>query len=186
MDRKTFKEVLKLDILALDVACLEQASLYEETGGDWADAVAQRDRLKERIQAKKSEIDEKIRKNPESFGWTKDKDKITETWISNKILQNQEMIDLTEELIQTQYEVNILVVGKESLEHRSKAIGYLTDLYKGNYFAAVSKKYGILSGGSIKDAVGNAQDAQGAAMETSNRVKILKKKRGIEGDGTSS
>jgi len=173
MDRKTLKDSLKLDIMSLDTACLEQASLYEEMGEDWAEAVAERDRVKERLTAKRAEIDEDVRKHPDKYGG----EKITETWISNKVSQDPEVVTLNDELITCQYNVNMLSTGKESIEHRGNALKFLIDLFKGNYFAASSRRF---PGNSEAAAV--SQDNQGAAMD--NHPRLLKRR--IQTDGKSS
>ena len=174
MDRKTLKDSLKLDIMSLDTACLEQASLYEEMGEDWAEAVAERDRVKERLTAKRAEIDEDVRKYPEKYN---SGDKITETWIGNKVAQDAEVITLNDELITCQYNVNMLSTGKESIEHRGNALKFLIDLFKGNYFAASSRRF---PGNAEAAAV--SQDEQGKAMDDHPRLL----KRRIQKDGQSS
>lgn len=174
MDRKTLKDSLKLDIMSLDTACLEQASLYEEMGEDWAEAIAERDRVKERLTAKRAEIDEDVRKHPENYG---SGDKITETWIANKVSQNAEIVTLNDELITCQYDVNMLSTGKESIEHRGNALKFLIELYKGNYFAASSRRFP-----EAAEAAATSQDNQGKSMD--NHPRLLKRR--IQSNGQSS
>jgi len=171
MERNTLKDSLKLDIMSLDTACLEQASLYEEMGESWAEAVAERDRVKERLTAKRAEIDEDVRKHPEKYN---SGDKITETWIGNKVSQDAEVVTLNDELITCQYNVNMLSTGKESIEHRGNALRFLIELYKGNYFAASSKHFP-----GNAEAAALSQDEQGAAMDSNPRLL----KRRIPKDG---
>jgi hypothetical protein len=166
---KTLKEALKLDIMDLDTACLEQASLYEEVGEEWAVAVAERDRLKERLSLKRAELDAKIRANPKDYG---NSDKVTENWVSSKISMNPEVIVLNEELIEAQYNVNALAVGKESVEHRGNSLRFLTELYKGNYFAAVSRRFSPLG-----EASSTSQLSQGEKMDDHPRIQEIKRRR---------
>ena len=133
-----FSDDVKLDVTTLDTAALEQPAAYAEWGNEWAKAILERDRLKERLSAKKAEVDDLIRKDPTEFGWTLEKSP-TEIWIANQVVAERGVQVLTEELLQAQFEVNSMTVAKEAMDHRLKALSILTELYKGNYYSATSK-----------------------------------------------
>lgn len=133
-----FKDDIKMSIHKLDQAALSQAELYEEWSTKWAQAVSERDRLKEQITILKAEVDERIRLHPQKYGWASDKAP-TETWIAQKIILDMGIRELNDRFIEAQYNVNIMASAKETLEHRKKGLDILTDLYKGNYFVAKSK-----------------------------------------------
>lgn len=173
-----FKDDMKLDVLDLDRAALNQPSLYAENGEQWAQAILDRDKAKERLSAKRTEVDESVRNDPDKYGLPTGS-KPTETWILNKIAQHEEVIALTEELNKAQYNVNIMVVGKEALDHRLQALKILTELYKGNYFTATSRMTE-----SYKKAIEKAGEEQADALESSERMKKLIKKR-MEGSNGS-
>jgi hypothetical protein len=160
-----FKDDVRLDITELDKAALNQPSLYAENGELWAEAVLERDRIKERLSAKRTEVDESVRNDPEKYGLVP-QSKPTETWISNKIAQHEEVIGLSEQLNEAQYLVNMMVVAKEALDHRLKALSILAELYKGNYFAASaqSKEY-------LTKAVDDSMERQRRSLE--NNPKML-------------
>lgn len=171
----SFKDKINLDISSLEQAALIQPSLYYENGEDWAKAVLERDRIKERLAAKKAEVDEKVRNNPSKYG-ANSSTKITETWIANKIAQNKEVMKLSEELISSQYDVNIMAVAKETLDHRLKALSILTELYKGSYFAASAKTTDF-----YKKAIEAEEEKQRLEIEKSPRIQKLIKRRKADG-----
>jgi predicted nucleic acid-binding Zn-ribbon protein len=166
-----FKDDVSLDVTTLDQAALSQPSLYLESGELWAKAVLQRDRLKERLSAKRAEVDEDVRNDPEKYRVISGT-KITETWIANKVSQHEEVIALVDELNKAQYDVNMMAVAKESLDHRLKALNILSELYKGNYFSA-SSRYTE----PYKKAAENAEEAQRKTIESSPRMQKLIKRR---------
>ena len=134
----SLKDDVKLDITKLDEAALNQPSLYAEWGEKWADAVLKRDQLKEELSTIRSEADESIRKSPKSYGWEADKAP-TEAWISSQLNLHKKVKKANDEFIEAQYEVNMMTVAKESLDHRKRALEILTDLYSSNYFIAKSR-----------------------------------------------
>jgi hypothetical protein len=161
----SFQDDVKLDVTTLDTAALEQPAAYAEWGNEWAKAVLERDRLKERLSAKKAEIDDRIRKEPSEFGWTLEKSP-TETWIANQVVAHADVMALTEELLQAQFEVNHMTVAKEAMDHRLKALSILTELYKGNYYSATSK-----SKLPRERAIEASQDRQREKLEKSMKLK---------------
>jgi hypothetical protein len=173
-----FKDDLKLDVLDLDRAALDQPSLYLENGEAWAQAILDRDRTKEKLSAKRTEVDESVRNDPSKYGLLPNS-KPTETWIANKIAQHEEVVALTEELNTAQYNVNMMAVGKEALDHRLQVLKILSELYKGNYFTATSRMTE-----NYKKAIEKAGEEQAEALESSERMKKLIRKR-MEGSNGS-
>jgi sulfur relay (sulfurtransferase) DsrC/TusE family protein len=174
-----FIDDMKLDVLDLDRAALDQPRLYAENGEDWARAILERDRIKEQLSAKKTEVDESVRNDPEKYGATNSA-KITETWIANKIAQDEGVTELVEKLNTAQYNVNMMTVGKEALDHRLQVLKILTELYKGNYFTAQSRMTD-----SYKKAVEKIEEEQAEGAGASPRMKALIKKRAQE-NGTDT
>ncbi|MFA5394387.1 MAG: hypothetical protein WC346_00025 [Methanogenium sp.] len=135
---ESLKDDLRLDITELDRHALDQPALYAEWSKKWAEAILVRDRLKEQIAAKKAEVDDDVRSRPRDYGWDMDKNP-TETWISNQVMLHTEVVELVEKMLQAQYEVNMMSVAKEAMEHRMNSLRIMTELYKGNYFSATSR-----------------------------------------------
>lgn len=134
----SFKDDVKLDINTLDSCAISQPSLYEEWSTKWAEAVLQRDRLKEQLSIARAEADDDIRKAPQQFGWIADKAP-TEAWVANQIILHLKVRELNEAILTSQYDVNIASTGKEALDHRKKSLEILTTLYSSNYFVAKSR-----------------------------------------------
>lgn len=134
----SLKDDVKISINHLDQAAIDQPTLYAEWAEKWAEAVMKKDQLKEQITAVKAEADESIRSNPKGYGWAADKAP-TEAWVATQLSSHKKVVKITEEYLQAQYEVNMLSVAKEALEHRRKALEILTTLYASNYFVAKSK-----------------------------------------------
>jgi len=168
-----FKEDLKLDQYALDKCALEQPELYAHWAIQWADAVNDRDRSKDRLTLAKSECDEDIRKRPREFGWIADKSP-TEAFISSAISGHPTYIEANEEYMDACHEVNVLSVAKEAFEQRRKMIEVLAQLYMSNYFSgnkAMDKNYQT----AIDKA---ATEAQNAGLQNSPRLARKKNANG--------
>jgi hypothetical protein len=167
----SFKDDIKLDVADLDHAALEQPSLCAEWGEKWAQAVLDRDRLKERLTSRRAEIDEEIRKSPESFG--NEGGKITETWIASKVQLHEDVVSLNQELLEAQYNVNMMSVARDALDHRLKALSTLTELYKGNYFSAAAR-----GSSNVTDAVDRSMEDQRKKVEQHPKMLRRLKKDG--------
>lgn len=161
----SFKDDIKISIYQLDKAAIEQPELYEEWSRQWAEAVFERDKLKENLTIKKAEIDALIRQTPSKFGWAQDKAP-TEAWIGQQIILNNEIVHLNQLLIEAQYNVNIMASAKEAIEHRGKAMSILTELYKGNYFVAKSRTDENYQSTLTRKSA----EAQSEALENSDRL----------------
>jgi len=134
----SLKDDLRLDITELDRHTLDQPSLFYEWSTKWAEAVFERDKLKEQIAAMKALVDEDIRSRPRDYGWELEKNP-TETWVANQAMLHKDVKDLVEKMLKAQYDVNMMAVAKEALEHRGNSLRIMTELYKGNYFSATSR-----------------------------------------------
>ena len=129
------KDDAKLDITKLDQHALDQPALYDNWGEKWAEAVAERDKLKEKLSVVRAEADDEIRRTPKDFGWEQDKAP-TETWVANQVVLHPKVRDSMDEFLTAQKNVSITSVAKEVLDHRKKSLEILTELYKNNYFSA--------------------------------------------------
>ena len=83
-------------------------------------------------------MDNKIRSSPEEHGLPEG-GKVTESWVAARVAQDKSVKALVEELLDAQYDVDLMGVGKDIMEHRLQSLKILTELYKGNYFSAVGR-----------------------------------------------
>ncbi len=134
----SLKDDLRLDVTELDRAALDQPSLFQEWSEKWAEAVFDRDKLKEQISSVKALVDEDIRSRPKDYGWDMEKSP-TETWVANQVMLHKDVKEVTDKMMQAQYNVNMMSVAKEAIEHKSTSLKMLVELYKGNYFSATSR-----------------------------------------------
>ncbi len=131
---RDFKQDVKLDQYALDTCALEQPELYAYWGEQWADAVNDRDRCKDRLALVRSACDEAIRKDPRKYGWVSEKAP-TEAFIASAINGHDDFKEANDEYLAACHDVNILAVAKESFEQRRKMIEVLAQLYVSSYFS---------------------------------------------------
>lgn len=163
----SLKDDLKLDVTELDRAALNIPSLFQEWSEQWAQAVFERDKLKEQISATKALVDEDIRSRPRDYGWDMEKSP-TETWVANQVMLHKDVKEVTEKMMQAQYNVNMMSVAKESIEHMSSSVKMLVELYKGNYFSATSR-----GATSTQDIIEKHNDKQSEAL--SNHPRMIKR-----------
>jgi hypothetical protein len=145
----------KLDLGNLDENALEQASLCAEWSTRWATACLKRDQLKEKLTVLRATLDDKIRKEAGS-------EKPTENKINQTILLNEEHQQVSQELIEAQYEVNLYLAARESMDHRRKAIDALVELFKANYYAG-KQPYKEMS-------EKKSEEVQNESLKTSSRL----------------
>lgn len=168
--KRNLMDDMFLDVQELDRAALDQPSMYAYWGQCHAEAVFRRDKLKEKLDMKRADLDKRIRSNPEKYGATKDK--VAENWVNAQILNHQEYLDVQQEINDAQYEVAMAQVARDCCEHRLRSISMLVELYKGNYFAASSK--GIITSTSAFDNAINHQTEQ--LNKGTAKAKLTKKK----------
>lgn len=166
-----FRGALKLDLLTLDQATLEQPSLFFDCSIKWANAISRRDSLKDQLSLARADGDKSLRDDPTDYGWPNPDKAITESWITQNIEKFEDVSDLKKQLTEAQTDVNIFAVAKEACEQRLKALSILTELWKGNYFAT-SLKPNI----NASDAATRSQNRQEEAMENNPRLISLRKK----------
>lgn len=130
-----FEKDVFIDESALDVECLGQASLMMRYSREHAKAEREVSRLKEKMRVVQATLDKDIRTNPSQF---KIDVKITEAVVMNAILVDGEYQDLTNELIEAQYEEKMIKGALESIKQRKDMLQELVRLHGQHYFAGPS------------------------------------------------
>lgn len=128
-----YKSDLEVDSSDLVRCWSEQPLLLMKYGEFHANAVLQRDRLKEKIKLKRAELSRDIRRNPGKHGM----DKVTEGAIEVEIDLNSEIQGLQDELLEKERAVNVMSTAKVAFEHRRKALEGETSLHLTGYFSEV-------------------------------------------------
>ena len=131
-DESTYKDDLFIDKFNLDLEWLKQAMLFVKWAERWAQAVERRDRAKQLLEVVKAEIYSKIRADPQVY---KLPSKPTESTINSYIITTKKHKEAFDSLIERNREVNILASAKEAMNHKRKALEYVTQLMLGGFYA---------------------------------------------------
>jgi hypothetical protein len=128
-----YERDLCIDESALDVEWINQPTLMFKYSRELAKAEKEVSRLKEKISVERARLDKDIRSNPVKY---KVGDiKITEAVVSNAIVTNKDFQELTKDLIEAQYEVNMVKGAVDAVKQRKDALQDLVRLHGQQYFA---------------------------------------------------
>ena len=122
----SYAEDLKIDKYALDEEWEKQASLYHAYALKHADSMLKRDRLKEKLDYTAADLNFKIRTDPGSYGI---EGRPTEAAINVAVSLVPEHGAASELYLKAKHETEIIFGVRVALEHKKKALGYITDMY---------------------------------------------------------
>ena len=132
----TYKD-LSVDKHALDeelVAMPQLVMLYNE----WvAEAYEQRDHLKNLLDLERAKLDAAVRSNPTGYGI---KEKVTESAISSVIIQSEKIVDLQNQIIQSQKELNVLSGARDAVRNKGIVLENLVKLRLAEYYTDSGSK----------------------------------------------
>jgi len=123
-----YKDDLKIDENNLEYEWKRQASLFEEWGEKAVNANYEKDKLKEKLDLIKAQLDTEYRKK------LKD-EKPKEAEILSKVLQDPKYIAASNAYLIAYKEAKILEIATRAFEHRKRALEHLTKLFLNNYYA---------------------------------------------------
>lgn len=124
-----YKDDLSIDKFNLDKELVSQAQLFMSYGEDHAEAVAERDLLKRRLEVERAQKALLIRKQPDEYGFTKVTDKAVEALIDT----DKDIVALENIFIEARKQVMILDTAKEAFDQRRSTLIMLCKLYLGEY-----------------------------------------------------
>ncbi len=130
-----YEEDLRIDENALDIEWLGQAQLMMKYTEIQASNRREVDRLKEKLNLVKAELDRDIRKDPEKFKITV---KITEAVVTGCILEQKKYKKAMSASIDAQYEYQMAGGAVQAVEQRKQALENLSRLLGLQYFAGPS------------------------------------------------
>lgn len=130
----TYKQDVEINPEALDVEWVRQAALYLKYGEQVAKMRDRVDRLKEKLDVQDASLSLKIRKDPFRFGM----DKVTEGNIKELVLVSEDHVELSNELAETRYELEILQTALRAMDVKKSALENLVRLHGASYFAGPS------------------------------------------------
>jgi len=130
-DSNEYYEDLKVDIHSLDHLWAIQPQLYMKWAERHAKAIAERDRLKERLELVKAEVSADVRRNPADYSI----EKLTEAAVHAAVISDEKVRKVSEQLIRAAEVVNILAGAKEGMNHKKSALETLAKLWLGSYYS---------------------------------------------------
>jgi len=149
MDKENFnyENDLAIDPHALDDEWLLHPNLYMKYSEALAQAQKSRDKIKEKLDVTRAQVDRDIRKKPDDYGISK----ITETVVAGAILMEARFTEVQDLLTDANLEVNLLQAAVRSFDHRKKALENLVTLYMASYFAGPKEPRDLPSGKRMVD-----------------------------------
>lgn len=124
-------EIFDIDINRLDEEWVNQPKIFFRYASQLADARRSMEATKAEVDVTRAEVDLEIRGNPEHFGF----EKLTETLISNTIIQQSKYQDAIKALRKRKHRVDIVQAAVTAFDHRKSALERLVSLHGQNYFA---------------------------------------------------
>ncbi len=115
----------------LDLECLEQPNLMRKYSQHLEFMKKERDRIKEKVDLVRAQLDKDIRSNPEEY----DIAKITETVVSSAILMDPYYKKASEEYLDAKYEAGVAQGVVSAIDARKTMLELLVKLHGQNYFA---------------------------------------------------
>ena len=128
-----YSDEIRIDEDALYLEWLDQSSKMLKITKVAAKLKAEMDDAKDALDLERSTLDYKIRQNPEKY--IKSSVKITETVISNAILQQSSYRDANKRYLKAKYENEVAKGAVEAFEQRKSALENLVRLHGQQYFA---------------------------------------------------
>ena len=132
---RDYKKEIFIDKNSLDEELVKQPQLYLHWAEQEAEALYDRDKIKEKLDLIKAELDGDIRKFPGKYGI----DKITESAITNAIIQNSKYKKANEEYLQSIQDARILGIAKSAFDMRNTSLKGLVSLFISGYWASDAK-----------------------------------------------
>jgi len=169
----TYKEDLFIDKYNLDIEWLKQPMLFVKWAERWAEAVERRDRAKQYLEVIKAEMYTKIKKDPDVYGLP---DKPTEGATNAIVTKSKKYRSAFEDYLDLNGQVNVLASAKEAMNHKKRALEYVSQLMLGGFYSnpnikaearqKVENEKGSEIRGHIKDS--NRMQARSQLTDTEN------------------
>ncbi len=126
-----YEKDVTIDETALDVEWLEQPRLTLKYSRLAAEAEAEYNRARERLEVVKAELDKDIRTNPDKY----DIGKVTEVVVANTILLQDEYQAAKQNVIDAKHDWDMAKAAVFALQDKKKALENLVQLHGMQYFA---------------------------------------------------
>src|ERR1035437_8985262 len=130
-----YKRALKIDKDALDEALMRQPQLFDDVAQEHAEAISERDALKEAVDVAKARAELSVRLKLEKLG-----EKVTEPLVKTRTELHPDYRQAVKDYLQAKKASDILQAHKEAFQQRSYVLKDLAALYVAGYFSVNSVK----------------------------------------------
>lgn len=131
MEERDYKRDLAIDPDSLDVAWLNQPTLYLYYAEQAAKARDVRDKAKQRLDVTQASIGDDIRRNPSKYGL----EKVTVDAVANAVIAQPDYTAANDDYLQAKLEADLLQTAVNAFEMRKSALENLVRLHASSYFA---------------------------------------------------
>lgn len=138
-----FQADLEIDPVALDCEWISQPQRFMKYAQAAADASKHRELIKDQLNLLRAKLDQEIRATASNDG-----EKITEAVVVSRINQNVSYQALNQDLIQAEYNLELMQYAVRSMDQRKVALENLVRLFGMEYFSGprepqdIGKRYG--------------------------------------------
>jgi len=122
---------LTIDIHKLHEEWNQQSHLFMRYAEEAADAKLTMDRLKERVDVVKAELDTEIRKNPDRYGIVK----LTEGQVQSHIVMDVKYREAMAEYLESRHQYDLLSAAVRAMDQKRSALENLVRLHGQQYFS---------------------------------------------------
>jgi len=129
-----YEKDIMIDETALDIECLNQASLFMQYTIYSAKKAMERDLAKDALDLVRAQLDKSIRINPEQYEIAK----ITETVVSNAIIEEPQYQTANKKYLEARYEADVAQGAVRAFDQKKSMLEALIKLNGQNYFAGPS------------------------------------------------
>ena len=159
--KSNYKEDLTIDRYQLEYEWERQAQLYVKWAEKHADAMFERDRLKEYLELLKAEIYMRIVEKHAEL----DQKKPTEAMLNNLVLQSTDYKNANSEFLKAKRDTEYLYGAKEGMQHKKTALEHLSRLFISSYYAEPN-----ISGEIKKQSFENTDTAIRKSLKRSRKL----------------
>jgi transposase len=128
---KDYKKDLEIDKYALDAECMDQPRKFMEWSENLADAMAELDRADQKLDVKKAQVEQDIRKDPDKYYV----DKVTDASVKAAVTVDGQVKEAHEAWVQAKHQVGILMAARGAMEQRRSMLENLVKLFLSGYWA---------------------------------------------------
>ena len=135
IENTSLKEDEKVDIYNLHIEDQLQPSLVDKWGTKLADAKRQKRHLSRKLELKYSELELRIRSDPNEYGWEEAGKKPTEAFIKSAVVSHEEYDALYNEYLSAEYDVDVFGVAVKTIDDKRASIADEVKLHLSGYYS---------------------------------------------------